>query len=183
METINKNVRPLKVVITGPECTGKSKLTAELAKHFGGVCIEEYAREYILQLNRAYNYQDVEIIARQQVSALKKTEDEKPKFIFLDTYLIITKVWFEVVFGEFPQWIEDELLTSKIDLYLLCAPDLPWEKDPVRENGGPKRIWLYQEYEKNLIKYNFAYKKIDGFGASRTNKAIEAVNDSLTLKG
>ncbi|NJK84851.1 MAG: ATP-binding protein, partial [Bacteroidales bacterium] len=50
--------RLIKVVITGPESTGKTVLTEELAAHYHTVFIPEYAREYILHLNRSYTYAD-----------------------------------------------------------------------------------------------------------------------------
>ena len=173
---------PVRIVITGPESTGKSTLTFQLAQHFNGVCIEEFARSYIQNLHRPYNYEDIEIIARKQIEDFKKTEKQHSKLFFIDTYLIITKVWFDVVYKNSPQWIEDELRNSKIDMFLLCAPDLPWEKDEVRENGGEMRNWLFEEYKKNIIKYNFAYRIVNGFEESRLNKAISHVEACLGLR-
>ncbi len=173
---------PVRIVITGPESTGKSTLTFQLAQHFNAVCIEEFARSYIQNLHRPYNYEDIEIIARKQIEDFKKTENLHSKLFFIDTYLIITKVWFDVVYKTSPQWIEDELRNSKIDMFLLCAPDLPWEKDEVRENGGEMRNWLFEEYKKNIIKYNFAYRIVNGFEESRLNNAISHVEAYLGLR-
>jgi nicotinamide riboside kinase len=171
-----------RIVITGPESTGKSTLAFQLAQHFNGVCVGEFARDYIQDLKRPYNYDDVEIIARRQVHDFKNTEILDSKLIFIDTYLIITKVWFEVVYKSYPTWIEDEIRNSKIDLFLLCAPDLPWEKDEVRENGGEMRNWLFEEYKKNIIKYNFAYRIVNGFGESRIINAISLVEAYLGVR-
>jgi nicotinamide riboside kinase len=171
---------PLKIVITGPESTGKSVLTAALARHFNGAMLDEFAREYISSLSRPYNISDVELIGRRQIADLKKavTETSRP-VIFVDTFLIITKVWFEVVFNTSPRWMEEALLSSGVDLFLLCAPDIPWIKDNVRENGGEMREWLFQEYENNIIKYNFAYKIVQGAGEARTQNAIAQVESFL----
>lgn len=174
---------PIKIVITGPESTGKSVLALQLSQHFKGALLEEYAREYISGLNRQYNYRDIEIIGRKQITDLKRTVAETNcKMVFIDTYLIITKVWFEVMYKSAPDWIEEELLSSKIDLFLLCFPDLPWIKDKVRENGGKMREWLYNEYEKNLIKYNFAFRIVDGFGVTRLKNAINHVDSYLSAR-
>lgn len=172
---------PLTIVLTGPESTSKSTLSNQLAQHFNGIVIEEYARKYITELNRPYNYTDIEEIAKKQVSDYINARILNPgAIIFVDTYLIITKVWFEVVYRTFPSWIEQELLKSKIDLFLLCAPDLPWEKDDVRENGGEMRNWLFNEYEKNLIKFNFDYRIVEGVGNARLNCAIKHVSSFLS---
>jgi NadR type nicotinamide-nucleotide adenylyltransferase len=171
---------PLKIVLTGPESTGKSTLARQLAEHYNAYLIEEYARKYISELKRPYEYNDVELIARKQVNELNDAVENYPgKLIFLDTYLVITKVWFEVVYQTSPSWINEELLASKVDLFLLCSPDLPWFKDDVRENGGEMRDWLFKEYEKNLIKYKFAYKIVEGFGISRLKNAIDHVESYL----
>ncbi len=174
----------LKIVLTGPESTGKSTLALQLAEHFQGGVITEFARPYIAGLNRSYEYKDLELIAKRQIYELENFEfNSKNKIVFLDTFLIITKVWFEVVYKTCPEWIINEIGKSQVDLYLLCVPDLPWEKDEVRENGGEMREWLFKEYERNLIMFNFDYKKVDGLGSSRLDCAVKHVETLMSLKG
>ena len=36
----------------------------------------------------------------------------------------------------FPDWVDEQISQASFDLVLLCAPDIPWIPDPVRENGG-----------------------------------------------
>ena len=61
-----------KVVICGPESTGKTTLARYLANYYNTKWIPEYAREYIGNLDRAYTYQDVEIIAKKQVKQFQE---------------------------------------------------------------------------------------------------------------
>ena len=167
---------PKIIVITGAESTGKSALTETLAKHFGVPFIPEIAREYIENLNRKYGYNDVEIIAKKQVDLLNRLSQSDQPFLFVDTWLIITKIWFEVVFNKVPEWIEKEIAETKIDLFLVCDTDLPWIPDPVRENGGKKREILQKKYIQQIENYNFNYKIVSGENEKRLENALNSLN-------
>jgi NadR type nicotinamide-nucleotide adenylyltransferase len=169
----------MKIVVTGPESTGKSTLAAQLADYYHTVYIPEYAREYIGHLDRPYEYTDLEHIARRQVDDIKTLAPKANRFLFLDTYLIITKVWFDVVYKKCPQWVIDEIETSDIDLFLLCTTDLPWEPDTVRENGGEMREQLFHLYKAELEHFGFSYSIVEGFGKKRLNNAIFSIEDFI----
>ena len=97
-----------KVVVTGPESTGKTILSAELASRLNARWIPEFARMYVEALTRPYTYEDVELIARHQVKEEQKLSKISGQgILILDTWLIITKIWFEVVYGAAPGWIGD----------------------------------------------------------------------------
>jgi NadR type nicotinamide-nucleotide adenylyltransferase len=168
--------KPKIVVITGAESTGKSELTKNLAHHFKVPYISEFARQYVENLGRKYNYSDVEKIACEQVKQMDNLKSQNYPFIFADTWLIITKVWFELVFNKTPDWIENKIKKTKIDLFLICDIDLPWIPDSVRENGGEKRIILQELYIKYLKKYNFNYEIISGLGKLRFENALKIVS-------
>ncbi len=145
-----------RVVITGPESSGKTTLTKELADYFQSKYYPEYARTYVESLNREYTYEDVKKIARQQIIELTEPQtDYTGKFIFYDTGLIITKIWFEYKFNSVPDFLLEALKTVKIDCWLLCYPDLPWKEDSVRENGGEKRFELFERYKHEAENYKF----------------------------
>ena len=120
------------VVISGPESTGKTELAKNLASKLDTLWVPEYAREYIENLNRSYYYKDVEQIAKYQLEQeeIYKSNLSSSLLIF-DTWFIITKVWFDVVFGKCPDWIISHIQSTRIDLYLVCDVDLPWIPDPV----------------------------------------------------
>ena len=161
-------------VLTGPESTGKSLLADQLAGHFNGICVGEYEREHIASLNRPYTESDVLEIARVQVAQYNENaHTERP--VFFDTWLLITKIWLEVVYGTSYAWIDDALQKSSVDLYLLCYPDIPWEPDPLRENGGPIRDRLYGKYKSTLEAFGLPYRIIRSRGDERINSAIFAV--------
>lgn len=164
------------IVVTGAESTGKSTLAKALANYFEVPYIPEYARDYIQNLKEEYTYSDVELIARKQTEQLKESLKLKEPIIILDTWLLITKVWFEVVFKSVPDWIENEIKNTHIDLWLVCDTDLPWVADDVRENGGENRSLLHEKYIGEIEKYNYSYKIINGDCDSRVNNAIQAIS-------
>lgn len=165
----------MRVVLTGAESTGKSTLAANLARHFGTLYIPEYARDYVTGLGRSYTYEDVEHIARTQVRQMKEFSANAGRILFLDTYLIITKVWFDVVFHRRPEWLSQEIDAQEIDLYLLCDTDIPWEADPVRENGGERREELYRIYRKELEQAGCPFEVVTGLGEDRLGNAVKIV--------
>jgi len=171
----------LVVVITGPESCGKSTLAQGLSQEFGGQWVPEYAREYIEALNRAYEYEDVECIARYQYDVFIRLMGGKKSLLFIDTYLIITKVWFTHVYNRFPTWLDEAIWSSKVDLFMLCRPDLPWVSDAVRENGH-LREYLFEQYKKELEHYGFNYVVVVGEGEDRISLAKEYVNQLLISK-
>lgn len=163
------------IVITGAESTGKSVLTKWLANHFKVPFIPEFAREYVEKLNRDYNYSDVEFIAKKQVSQLHELQKSDYPYIFSDTWLIITKIWFEVVFNQIPSWIDETIKNTPIDLFLVCDTNLPWIPDPVRENGGKQRELLQKKYINTIEEYGFNYKIVRGKNKERFKNALDAV--------
>jgi nicotinamide riboside kinase len=173
--------RTTKIVITGAESTGKSTLAESLATHFQTIWIPEFSRSFVENLHRNYTYSDIEIIARHQISA-QQNIDPKIELIFFDTWLIITKVWFEFVFGKSPVWLHESILQSKIDLFLVCNIDIPWIPDPVRENGGENRQILHNIYIEQIKIYNFNFQLVNGIGEERLKNALKIVNDFLNCK-
>ncbi len=179
MEKIVSKGSPLKrILITGPESTGKSDLAVALASNYKGVVVPEYARKYIENLGRPYEYNDVEHIARQQL----KQYDESwvvQKWIFFDTWLIITRVWFEFVYGKVPGWMEECIRQARFDMVLLCATDIPWVSDSVRENGGEMREKLLDKYKYELDKFGLEWVLVTGTGDERLNRALNLINKNI----
>ena len=66
METIKK------VVVIGPESTGKSSLCQSLAEHYNTLWVPEYARGYLEKNGTEYSYDDLLTIAKGQIELEKK---------------------------------------------------------------------------------------------------------------
>ena len=159
------------IVVTGPESVGKSTLCEQLSAIYNAVFIPEFARTYVEKLHAPYGYNDVEYIARHQIEELeryKKKYAGTMPFLFVDTYLIVTKIWFSECYHTLPQWLPKAIDDSKIDLYLLCKPDIEWQYDPVRENGSEKqRQYLYECYKRELEEHEFPFEEVSGLGDNR----------------
>lgn len=168
-----KDNRLKKIVLTGPESTGKTTLSEQLAQYFKTVWVPEYAREYVKNLGRPAQYEDVVQIARKQKEQLMNNYKDAHGFVFFDTGLIITKVWFIEVFKRVPDNLEKDIRNGDIDLFLLCYPDLDWIKDPVRENQGRSRSRLFNIYKNELEEYHFSYNIVTGKGKERLRNAIQ----------
>jgi NadR type nicotinamide-nucleotide adenylyltransferase len=182
-----------KIVIIGPESTGKSSLCEQLAKHYNTLWCPEYAREYLLKNGMDYKYDDLLTIAKGQVELEEKviksavgnqqlaplrsplTSHHYP--IFIDTNMYVMKVWCEFVFGKCHQYILDQIAERKYDLYLLCNNDLPWIKDELREYPDAEtRQKLFSIYKNIMENQSTRWVEISGDYEERLQKAIIAVN-------
>lgn len=166
-----------KIVVIGPESTGKSTLCEQLANHFETAWCPEYAREYLTTNGKEYQYDDLLTIAKGQL----RSEDElvskaKNNLYFIDTNMYVMQVWCEYVFQKCHQFILDQLVEREYDLYLLCDIDLPWAYDELREypEEAPRKE-LYRFYKELLINQSTPWMEISGNYDERLDKAIAAV--------
>lgn len=175
-------MRPKRIVIIGPESTGKSTLCLQLAAHYKTVWCPEYAREYLTKNGTAYTYEDLTVIAKGQLGLQEETGAKANDFYFIDTDMYVMKVWHEVVFGACPTWILKTIARTQYDLYLLCNTDLPWTKDELREYPDiSTRQKLFRLYKDVVINSGTPWTIVSGTGDQRLQSAIAAV-DALVKK-
>jgi nicotinamide riboside kinase len=165
-----------KVVVIGPESTGKSSLCAKLAEHFDSIWCPEYAREYLTKNGKDYGFDDLLKIAQEQL----RLEDNFTRQLDESKANRILKVWSEYVFHQCHHFILEQICERKYDLYLLCNVDLPWVQDELREypEDGPRQE-LFQIYKDLLINQNVPWVTISGTYEVREQTAISAVNKLL----
>jgi NadR type nicotinamide-nucleotide adenylyltransferase len=167
-----------KIVIIGPESTGKSTLCQQLAEYYHTEWCPEYAREYLLKHGMSYSYEDLLTIAKGQIALEESIVDSKgASLLFIDTDMYVMKVWCEFVFGKCHSFILEQITKRKYDLYLLCNVDLPWVKDELREYPDLEtREKLYQVYKNIMINQPVPWIEVSGNYEERLQKAIAAVN-------
>jgi len=168
----------IKIAITGPESTGKSQLSEELARKYQTLYVPEYAREYLKKLNRKYTHDDVELIARGQMALEQEKTKQAKKLLFLDTELIVIKIWMEFKYGSCPQFIINYINNNKNDMYFLMDIDLPWQPDPQREHPGLRK-YFFHKFEDELKLIGANYRIIGGIGKTRFSNAVNYVNDLI----
>ncbi|MEM7511705.1 MAG: ATP-binding protein [Bacteroidota bacterium] len=163
-----------KIAIVGPESTGKSLLSQQLADHFQTAWVEEYAREFLNQLGREYQQADLIDIAKGQLALEEERAIEANSFLFCDTNLLVIKVWSEFVFGGVDPWLLENMKLGTYDLHLLTDIDLPWEEDPLREHPY-RRKELFDIYRKELLSAGVPFEIVSGKGPDRITSALKAL--------
>jgi NadR type nicotinamide-nucleotide adenylyltransferase len=167
-------------VVIGPESTGKSTLSEQLAEYYHTAWASEFAREYIDQLRREYVQADLTEIAKGQLHAEDKAAEQANSLLFCDTDLYVIKVWSENKYGTCDRWILEQIAKRKYDLYLLTYIDIPWQEDPQREHPQPTmREYFYNIYKDIMIHAGVPWKDIRGSREQRMQTAITIVNDLL----
>lgn len=177
-DLLPKNVRPhyiKRVALVGPESCGKSYLAEKLALHFNTVFVEEYGRTYCEKFGMDSTELDFAHVAGGQLYHEDERALEANRILFCDTDLIVTQVWSEVYFsGKCQPWIYWANHARRYDLFLLCAPDIPWVNDGLREFED-KRNWMFERLRQELESRGLRYEIIQGQFAERTALAIRAV--------
>lgn len=167
-----------RVVVTGPESTGKTTLASRLARHFGTVFVPEFAREYLSRDGGRVGVcaeEDIEPIARGQIDAeARGAEAARGGLLVCDTDLIVTRIYARHYFGRCPGWIEEEIGLRRYDLHLLLDIDVPWVPDPLRDQGHA-RPEFRDLFQRELLAHGCKFVEISGDWDARFAKAVEAI--------
>ena len=182
------NVILQKIVVLGPESTGKSTLCAALAKHYQTIWCKEYAREYLSKNGTAYTYENLLTIAKGQLAnedtaietAITQLNNGGTNKLIIDTDMYVMKVWSEYVFNNCDPFILEQINERTYDLYLLCDIDLPWTSDEMREYPDElPRKELFMIYKDLLVNQTTPWAVVSGIGDDRTNNAIRVIEQQL----
>ena len=177
--------RCLRVVLYGPESTGKTTLAKALADHYQTAWVPEFARPYLQEKwdkeQAVCTLEDLPIIAQGQLAAEDAAIQKANKLILCDTNILVTKVWSETHFkGYCAPELNTILAQTHYDLYLLTSIDVPWEKDDLRDRPNDREhMFIY--FKQQLVTYNFPFLVLEGNPKERVEKAVIAIDQLLEI--
>lgn len=170
----------LKVVLFGPESTGKTTLSRQLARHYDSVWVPEYAREYLQgkwnNERKTCEPKDLLPIAAGQMKLENKLAKKTETVLICDTDLLETKVYSEAYYiGSCDPILEKYALENTYDLYFLTYIDTPWEADDLRDKPN-NREQMFKAFEKALIENKRPYILLKGNKRERLETAISYID-------
>lgn len=173
----------VKVVLFGPESTGKTTLSEQLARHYHSVWVPEYAREYLQDKwnneRKTCEPKDLLPIAEGQMKLENKLAKKATDVLICDTDLLETKVYSEAYYiGTCDPVLEKYALENTYDLYFLTYVDVPWEADDLRDKPQ-ERQEMFNFFKQTLLKYNRNFITLRGGKAERLAAAVAAIDKIL----
>ena len=173
----------VKVVLFGPESTGKTTLSQQLSRHYNTVWVPEYAREYLQDkwnnTRKTCEADDLIPIAEGQIRLENELAKKADSVLICDTDLLETKVYSEEYYGGFVDPQLDKAAQENVyDLYLLTYIDTPWEADDLRDRPEMRQE-MFDAFEKALKTHRKNYILLKGDKKTRLEKAVKAIDAIL----
>jgi NadR type nicotinamide-nucleotide adenylyltransferase len=176
----------VKIVLFGPESTGKTTLSKQLARHYNTVWTPEFAREYLQEKwnneRKICEKNDLVPIAIGQMNLENTLAKKADKLLICDTDLLETKVYSEEFYGgSVDTRLNDAAYKNEYDLYLLTYIDTPWEEDDLRDKPE-QRLEMFSAFENALKKHKKNYILLKGDKETRLKNATEAIDKIIAAK-
>ncbi len=172
-----------RLVITGPESTGKSDLTRWLAEALRLPMALEYARIYLEEREPGYRYAFEDLLTMSR-GHLRYQQERVPLDVvrgIFDTDLINYRIWCDVVYGRCHDEIHAAMERETSHVYLVCAPDIPWEPDPLRTNPHDREM-LFDLHVHWIDRLNRPCRIVTGQDDARRQHALELAQELLEME-
>ncbi len=171
----------IKIVLYGPESTGKTTLAKQLAAHYNTKWVPEYMREYLEKKwetqQETITRDDLIPIAKGQIASENKATKKATKLLFCDTNLLEIQVYSEYYYNGFcPSEIKKAVEENQYHHYFLTYVDVPWEADKLRDRPND-RIKMFTIFEAELRKKKLPYTILKGSVEQRMKAAIKTIEE------
>lgn len=173
----------VKIVLFGPESTGKTTLSRQLAKYYNSVWVPEYARDYLQDkwnnVHKTCEPKDLLPIAIGQMKLENELAQQTDSVLICDTDLLETKVYSEAYYsGTCDPILDTYALKNSYDLYFLTYIDTPWEADDLRDKPN-ERERMFNAFEAALKNHKKPYILLKGSKKERMELAIKHIDQLL----
>ncbi len=170
-----------RIVIYGPESTGKTTLAEKLAKYFNTNWIPEFAREYLEKKTTPVELSDIPLIAKGQIQIEEDAVKTANRILICDTDVLVTKVYSDHYYNTCPDWITKEAYNREYAIHLLTNNDIPWVEDKLRDRGD-RREEMFSLFKTELEKARRPYRIISGNFKERFQKAVEIIKREILME-
>lgn len=182
----NQSSQLIKVVLYGPESTGKTTLAKQLAEHYNTLWVPEFMRIYLEEKwdlkKELVTKEDLVPIAKGQLQLEDQISQKVEKLLICDTNLLELKVYSEYYYKGFsPKEINEEATKNNYSIYLLTYIDTIWEADVLRDRPN-NREEMFRIFEAELKKQDFPYKIVKGNEEERFKKAVLIIDQLIKNK-
>lgn len=156
----------LKIILTGPESSGKTTLATQLARRWNCPLVPEASRQFLEQLGRPYQESDLVAIAQAQQEEEDQRALQAADTLVGDTDVFTVYIWALYKYGRCDDQVLKMVQALDTRIYLLCLPDVPWEPDPLRENPHDRHR-LFSFYHSELDRWQRHAIIVSGNAAQR----------------
>lgn len=174
----------IKIVLFGPESTGKTTLAKQLAAHYKTAYVPEYARQYAAQKHakgERLTKADVLPIAIGQMQLENQTIQQTKNLLICDTNLLVTQVYAKVYYSYANPILKKYAIQNHYHIYFLTYIDTPWKPDGVRDKPNERDV-IFQEFKNALVQHNKPYVLLKGNQEIRFQTAIRHIDKLLNNK-
>lgn len=176
----------IRIVLYGPESTGKTTLAKQLAQHYNTKWVPEYMRVYLenktlVPGDEIVTYEDLSLIAKGQMQTENELVEKAEQFLFCDTNLLELQVYAEYYFNKSPELISKYAKKNSYNLYILTYIDTPWVPDGLRDRPNDRKK-MFDRFEQKLKENKLPYIIVKGNEQERLEFVVSHLDKTFKMQ-